>query len=184
MRRTFGRRPGCAFAVAALFVITAVAMPSAQRRRADNSTQGVPVATNTIAKAPDRYYGKLVTVSAAVDQTLSNTVFIVDQRKAAGAKEVKAVGAPLLVIAPHLTGTLEQNRYFLVRGEIVKLSAEALAKATAGSAVDIPADVLTKFEGQPVMVANSVLDGKYAELVKMPTPPAADGAGVKPAAAN
>lgn len=184
MTRTNRHRVGASLAIAGVLVAAAVAVPSAQRRRSDNSTQGVPVATNTIAKAPDRFYGKLVTVSAAVDQVVSTTVFVVDQRKAAGAKDVKPVGAPLLVIAPNLTGTLEQNRYFLVRGQIVKMSAEALAKAAAGYTVDAPADVLAKYEGQPVMVANSILDGKYAELVKTPAPAVAAAGAPKPTGAN
>jgi hypothetical protein len=175
-------RLGAASAIAGILVMTAVAVPAAQRRRADNSTIGAPVATNTIATSPDRYLGKLVTVSAAVDQVLSKTAFVVDQRKAVGAKEVKAVGTPLLVIAPNMMGAVEPNRYFLVRGEILKLSTEALAKAAAGYTLDVAPDVLAKYQGQPVMVANSVLDAKYAELVKAPAPPAA--AAKAPAAAN
>lgn len=160
-------------AIAGILVMTVVAMPAAQRRRSDNSTMGAPVATNTIAKSPDRYFGKQVTVSAAVDQVLSKTVFVIDQRRAAGAKAVTAVGTPLLVIAPDLIGTVEPSRYFLVRGEILKFSADALAKAAGGYTLDVAPDVLAKYEGQPVMVASSILDAKYAELVKVPAPPVA-----------
>ena len=161
---------GAGAAIAAILAMTVVAAPSAQRRRADNSTMGAPVATNTIAKSPDLFFGKLVTVSAAVDQVLSKTVFVIDQRKAVGAKEVKAVGTPLLVIAPNMLGTVEPSRYFLVRGEILKFSADALAKAAAGYTLDVAPDVLAKYDGQPVMVASSILDAKHAELVKAPAP--------------
>ena len=160
---------GASLVLACALVATAVATPAAQRRnRGDNSIHGAPVATNTIAQTPDRYYGKLVTVSAAVDEMLSKTVFVIDQRKAAGAKEVKAVGSPILVIAPHLTGSLEQNRYFLVRGEVVKFNVDALAKAAVGYTLDLAPETLAKYDGQPVLVASSILDAKYAELVKQP----------------
>ena len=163
------RRVAASLVLAGALVATAIATPAAQRRsRGDNSTHGAPVATNTIALTPDRFYGKLVTVSAAVDEMLSKTVFVIDQRKAAGAKEVKAVGSPLLVIAPQLMAALEQNRYFLVRGEVVKFSVDALAKTAAGYTLDLAPETSAKYEGQPVLVASSILDSKYAELVKQP----------------
>ncbi len=170
-------RFGVSLALAGALVATAIATPAAQRRnRGDNSIHGAPVATNTIALTPDRYYGKLVTVSAAVDEMLSKTLFVIDQRKAAGGKAVKAVGSPILVIAPQLTGTLERNRYFLVRGTVVKFSVDMLAKAAAGYTLDLAAEALAKYDGQPVLVASSILDSKYSELVKQPaSPPAAAG---------
>ncbi len=161
-----------ASAVVGLLVATSVAVPAAQRRRADNSVHGAPVATNTIARTPDRYYGRLITVSAAVDEILSQTVFVVDQRKAAGAREVTAVGAPLLVIAPSLTGAVERNRYFLVRGEIVEFSAAALAKAASGYTPDVAQELLAKYEGQPVLIASSVVDSTYADRAAPPAAPA------------
>ena len=177
-------RFGVSLALAGVLVATMVAMPAAQRRnRGDNSIHGAPVATNAIAQAPERFYGKLVTVSAAVDTVLSKTIFVVDQRKATGAKEVKAVGAPILVIAPYLTGSVEQNRYFLVRGEVVKLTTEALAKVAGGYTPDLSPEVLAKYDGQPVLVASSIIDSKYAELTKEPAPPAAPGAAAAAAAA-
>ena len=160
------------FAVAAVVIAATSAVPEAQRRnRGDNSIHGTPVATNTITRSPDRYYGKLVTVSAAVDEVLSKTVFVVDQRKAAGAGAVKAVGTPLLVIAPNLVGTLEQGRYFMVRGEVVKFSAGAIAADAAGYGLDVAPHALAKYEGQPVLMATSIIDGKYSELTKAAAPP-------------
>jgi|SRR5688572_15704332 len=177
-------RFGVSLAVAGLLVAMMVAVPAAQRRgRGDNSIHGAPVATNSIAQAPERFYGKLVTVSAAVDTVLSKTIFVVDQRKATRGGEVKAAGTPILVIAPFLTGSVEQNRYFLVRGEVVKLTADTLAKAAAGYTPDLPPDALAKFNGQPVLVASSIIDSKYAELTKEPTPPAT-AASTAAAAAN
>ena len=171
---TVTRRVGASLVMAGVLVGLTIAVPMAQRRnRGDNSIHGVPVATNTIARAPDKYYGKLVTVSAAVDGILSKTVFVVDQRKAVGANEVTGVGTPLLVIAPHLAGALEQNRYFLVRGEVFEFTAEELATVAPGYALDLPTEVLEKYVGRPALVASSILDSKYAELAKPPAPPVA-----------
>ena len=87
MRRPIAFRVLSLAAVGTIVAAT-IAVPSAQRRgRADNAAQGVPVATNTIVEAPDRYYGKLVTVSAGVEEMLSKTTFLLDQRRA-GVKQV------------------------------------------------------------------------------------------------
>ncbi len=93
----------------------------------DNSTFGAPVATNTIVDAPDQYFGKLVTITAGVERMVSKTTFLMDQQKMAGPKDVKGVGKPILVIAPYLTSSLDQKKYFLVRGQVVKLEPSALA---------------------------------------------------------
>ncbi|HLG57829.1 MAG TPA: hypothetical protein VI485_20965 [Vicinamibacterales bacterium] len=149
-----------------------LAEPSAQRRnRGDNSAQGVPVATNTILQYPEGYYGKLVTISAGVEQMLSKTTFLVDQRKAVGAHEVQSVGAPILVIAPYLTSSLEEKQYLLMRGQIVKLEPAALARLATDYTLDLAPEVSAKYQGQPVLLAASVINSRSAELGKKPIPP-------------
>ena len=155
MRRPIAFRV-LSLAVAGTIVAATIAVPSAQRRgRADNAAQGVPVATNTIVEAPDRYYGKLVTVSAGVEEMLSKTTFLLDQRRA-GVKQVQAIGRPLLVIAPYLTASFDRSNYLLVRGEVVKLDAAALARLAPGDTLDLAPDVGATYQAQPVLVANSV----------------------------
>jgi cytochrome c556 len=149
-----------------------LAEPSAQRRnRGDNSAFGVPVATNTILQYPEGYYGKLVTISAGVEQMLSKTTFLVDQRKAVGAHEVKSVGAPILVIAPYLTSSLEEKQYLLMRGQVVKLEPAALERLAGGYTLDLAPEVSAKYQGQPVLLAASVINSRYAELGKKPIAP-------------
>jgi len=144
----------------------------AQRRRgADNTTFGAPVATNTIVDAPDQYFGKLVTITAGVERMVSKTTFLMDQQKMAGPTDVKGVGKPILVIAPYLTSSLDQKKYFLVRGQIVKFEPSALAAVAPDYVLDLPADVGAKYMGQPVLVASSVLNSTYAELARKPIPP-------------
>src|SRR5258708_37767043 len=97
-------------AVAATLLLALSAAPSAQRRRGGaDPNAGVPVATNAIVENPDAYYGKRVTISAGVEQILSKSAFLVDQRKAVGQKETTAIGKPILVIAPYLSTPLDQK---------------------------------------------------------------------------
>ena len=160
---------GIALAGAVLVLTAGV---DAQRRRGnDNTVFGAPVATNAIVDAPDQYFGKLVTITAGVERMVSKTTFLMDQQKMAGPKEVKAVGKPILVIAPYLTSSLDQNTYFLVRGQVVKLEPSALARVAPDYVLDLPHEVSAKYMGQPVLVAASVLSATYLELAKKPIPP-------------
>jgi hypothetical protein len=151
------------------------AAPGAQRRRADNGSEGLPVATNIIRQNPDAYYGKLVTVSAGVDEILSKTAFVIDQRKAVGAGEVKAIGMPILVIAPYLASPPDQKNYLLVRGQVVKFDAMsilgAIARLDPDYTIDFAAEIEAKYQGQPVLVATSVINAAFAELARKPLPP-------------
>lgn len=171
---------GASLAVAGTLLLAGEARLDAQRRRADNGSQGAPVATNTIVGNPEAYYGKLVTVSAGVEQVLSKTVFVVDQRKAAGATQVTSVGTPVLVVAPYLGSPLSEDTYLLIRGQVMKLEPEALARAAADYTLDISTEMLSAYRGQPVLVATSVIDSKYKELSLKPAPSPAETA--KPAA--
>jgi hypothetical protein len=144
----------------------------AQRRRGnDNSSFGAPIATNTIVDSPDTYVGKLVTITAGVERMVSKTTFLMDQQRVAGPNQVKAVGKPLLVIAPYLTSSLDAKKYFLVRGQVVKLEPMALAHLAPDYVLDLPDEIGATFMGQPVLVASSVLTSTYAELARKPIPP-------------
>ena len=163
---------GLPLVAGAAFVLVLTAAVDAQRRRGnDNSAFGVPVATNTIVDAPDQYLGKLVTITAGVERMVSKTTFLMDQQKMAGPKDVKGVGKPILVIAPYLTSSLDQKKYFLVRGQVVKLEPSALAKLAPDYVLDLPQEVGAKYMGLPVLVASSVLNSTYVELAKKPIPP-------------
>jgi hypothetical protein len=161
----------------ALIAVTVVAVMftanvNAQRRRGnDNSSFGTPVATNTIVDAPEAFVGKLVTVTAGVERMTSKTSFLIDQQRASGSNEVKAIGKPLLVIAPYLTVSLEQKKYFLVRGQVVTLAPEALSRIAPDYVLDLPDEVSATYLGKPVLVASSVLNTTYAELARKPVPP-------------
>jgi cytochrome c556 len=157
--------------VAALIISRAA--PLAQRVRPDNDGQGLPIATNRLLENPDAYLGKQITLSAGVEQILSKTAFVLDQqRKTAGAMEVKPLGKPVLVIAPYLTGHFDEKSYLWVRGELVKFDVAAIAKVIPDYKVDLPPDLIAKYQGQPVLLANSVINSAHGELGKKPYPPA------------
>lgn len=158
-------------AVQALLFTLADGVNAQRRRGNDNSSFGAPVATNTIVDAPDRFLGKLVTITAGVEGMVSKTTFLMDQQKASGPSGVKAAGKPILVIAPYLTANLEPKKYFLVRGQVVKFEPAALAVLAPGYVLDLPGPVSATYVGQPVIVASSVLDSTYAELARKPIPP-------------
>ena len=170
MRRLSSVGVAGAAIVAALLVGAAIA--EAQRRGGrDNSAQGLPVATNTILANPDAYYGKLVTISAGVDAMLSKTVFLVDQWKALGTEEAVPMGKPILVIAPYLSAALEHRQYFLLRGQVVKFDPAAIGSAASGYALDLPSEMQTRYLGQPVLVATSVVSATSVELGRKPLMP-------------
>jgi hypothetical protein len=160
----------CALA-AVMMLVALSASPSAQRRgRNDNAAFGAPIATNTVLANPGAYFGKLVTISAAVEEILSKNTFVVDQQKAVSATAVKAVGKPILVIAPYMSGTLNQKNYFLMRGEIVKLDSLAVARMASEYQIDLAQEVSAKYQGQPVLLATSVLTSTYVDIAKKPIP--------------
>jgi len=151
--------------------VLGVALNFAASAQKTDTVVGVPVATNAILQNADAYYGTVVTISAGVEEVLSKTAFVVDQRRAVRANEVKALGKPVLVIAPSLQGTVMPNKYVVVRGELVKFDEQSIVKAAAGYTLDVAPDVVQKYRGQPVLVASSVIDSTYTELAKPPPPP-------------
>lgn len=147
------------------------AAPHAQRRGGANTNTDAPIATNTIVQNPEPYYGKPVTVSASVEDVLSKTTFLLDQEKAVGGKHVVAIGEPVLVIAPYLAVALDRHGYLLVRGQLMKFDQAAIGRAAAGYTLDLAPEVIAKYQGQPVLLATSILNSTYKEVAKKPIPP-------------
>ena len=162
------------FALTLTLAVSVVALASAQRGRrggGGNANAGLPLATNTILRNPDVYYGKQITLSAGVDHMVSKTAFVVDQWKMSGPNDVSPVGKPILVVAPYLTGALDTKSYMLMRGELVKLDTSAIARVAAEYKIDLGPDLWAKFQGQPMLLAVSVINGTYTELAKKPIAP-------------
>jgi hypothetical protein len=155
---------------AAVVLLAGAAGIDAQRRRNDNSTMGLPVSTSSLTRSPEAYYDKLVTISAGVDKVLSKTMFVVDQRKAAGATAVAPLGSPVVVVAPFLDSPLRPNSYLQIKGQLMKFGPETFARLASSYTPDIDAEAGMAYLGQPVLVASSVLDSTYKELAARPAP--------------
>ena len=155
---------------AAALLLAGTAATDAQRRNRDNSTMGIPVATTSLARTPDAYYDKLVTVSAGVEKVISKTIFVVDQRKPAGPASVAPVGSPVLVVAPFLDSRLEPNSYLQIKGQLMKFGTASFTRLATSYTPDIGAEEEAAYQGQPVLIASSVLDSTYKELALRPPP--------------
>jgi hypothetical protein len=172
MRTSFKTVVGASLVGGAAVLMASMGPVEAQRRGGrDNAALGLPVSTGAVLEDPDAYYGKLVTVSAGVDQVLSKTAFVIDQWKAVGPKSVQAIGKPILVIAPYLTTSLAHAQYLMMRGQIVKFDPAAIARVAGDYSLDLGADAGAKYAGQPVLVATSVVNSVSAELGRKPMMP-------------
>jgi cytochrome c556 len=161
-------------AVSGILCVVLSAGVSAQRGRrggGGNANAGLPVATSAILRNPAAYYGKQITVSAGVDHMLTKTAFLVDQWKMTGPTEVQPIGQPVLVVAPYLTNSLDQRNYLIVRGELLKFDTAAIARVASEYKLDLGPDLWKQFQGQPILLAASVLNSTYTELSKKPILP-------------
>jgi len=127
----------------------------------------VPLAASTLAANPDAYYGENVTVTAAVEQTLSPSAFSVDQDK------TKSTGKEVLVLAPTMVGIgkVDPNTYVTVIGEVVRFDPAEIAKKLKGYTLDLAPDVAARFTGHPVVLATSVITVAGVDVAKRPPPP-------------
>jgi hypothetical protein len=125
----------------------------------------VPLAASTFAAHPDTYYGEMVTVTAAVEQTLSKSAFSVDQDK------TKSTGKEILVLAPTMNGTVDVNTYVTVIGEAMAFDPAEIAKKAKGYNLDISPDVIAKYKGKPVVLATAVVNSAGIDVAKKPLPP-------------
>jgi len=129
----------------------------------------VPLAASTLADHPDIYYGELVTVTGAVEQTLSKLAFSVDQDK------TKSTGKDVIVVAPTLMEPVTLNAYVTIIGEVVHLDPAEIGKKgaqlTKEYKVDFPPDVVSKYRGHPVVLAKSVITTAGVDVAKRPPPP-------------
>jgi hypothetical protein len=144
--------------------------PGGQQPAAPAAKPLVPVATNTVNANPDAYYGQGVTITAAVEQVLSKSAFAVDQRRVAGAP-APTRPTDVLVLVPTLQSPVDPKSYVTVMGELVKFDPAEIAKKAKDYKLDLPADVIAKYNGRPALIANSVITDKFVDLAKRLPPP-------------
>jgi cytochrome c556 len=158
-------------ATAGVMLVLAIASPGAQRRNNGAGNQGVPVATAVLLEHPEVYDGKTITLSAGVERVLSKTAFVVDQRKAISATGIAATGKPVLVIAPEMQVVAPEKQYVLISGQVVRFDPTVIARVAPTYKLDVAPEVWAQFEGQPIVIAVSVVNSVSVELAKRPVPP-------------
>ena len=125
----------------------------------------VPSSASTLAAKPENFYGQIVTIYAAVEQKLAPTAFSVDQDK------TKSTGQEVVVLATRLHEAVEANAYVTVIGEVVRTDAAEIAKKARPGTPALPADVLAKYAGKPLILATSVVNGAFTDLARFIPPP-------------
>ena len=126
----------------------------------------VPASASSIGAKPDAYYGQIVTIYATVEEMLAPTAFSVDQEKGKA-----SAGKEVLVLAPRLHEQVKPNTYVTVIGEVVHADPAEITKKAKPNTPGLPADVIAKHSGRPVILASSVIDGSFNDLAKFIPPP-------------
>ena len=125
----------------------------------------VPVAASSVANNPDPYVGEYVTMTGAVEASLSKTSFSVDQDK------TKATGKDVLVLAPTLQKPADANSYVTVIGQLIKFDEKEVAAKLKDYQIDLSDADAAKFRGKPVVLATAVINTAGIDIAKKPIPP-------------
>jgi len=125
----------------------------------------IPMTAASILRNPAAHIGENVSMVAAVETVISKTAFTVDQ------DNTKATGKELLVLAPTLNAAPQANAYLTVQGEVMKFDKAEIERRSRGYTVDLPADLIAKFQGQPVVLATVVISPALVDLAKRVAPP-------------
>jgi len=181
MKGSMQARTGIGLAAAVALVVL-IAVPRAQQQQQQQQKEQqqqekqpqekktpepkpvVPLSASTVATHPDAYYGEPVSITAAVEKSLSPTAFSVDQ------DTTKTAGEDVLVVAPRLNNPVETNGYVTVLGELVKFD-PAKIDAMKDFTVDLPSEVAAKYAGRPVVLAKSVINAAGVDLAMRLPPP-------------
>jgi cytochrome c556 len=116
----------------------------------------MPTAAGTLAKAPDSFYGAVVSVTAPVGRMLSASAFVVQD---------------ILVISPTLTQPLDPNTYVTVVGEAVRFDPAEIARRVKDYTLDFGANEIAGYHGRPAILATAVVNTALVDLARRPPPP-------------
>jgi hypothetical protein len=125
----------------------------------------IPMTAASILRNPAAHFGENVSMVAPVETVISKTAFTVDQ------DATKATGKELLVLAPTLNTAPQANAYLTVQGEVMRFDKAEIERRARGYTVDLPADLIAKFQGQPVVLATAVISPALVDLAKRIPPP-------------
>jgi hypothetical protein len=124
----------------------------------------VPTTASSVLLDPQPFIGANVSLMATVEAILSKTAFTVDQDRTKS-------GPALLVLAPSLTAAPVPNDYVTVTGDVLKFDPAEIAKRAKAYTIDLPPDLIAKYQGQPVVLATAVVDPKLTDLARRVLPP-------------
>jgi hypothetical protein len=125
----------------------------------------VPMTASSLLRNPQAVIGENVSLVATIDTVLSKTAFTLDQ------DPTKTGGDAVLVFVPTINAQPEANTYVTVQGEVFKFDPAEVMKRAKGYTIDVPADLLAKFQGKPAIVAVAVVTPKLVDLAKRVLPP-------------
>jgi cytochrome c556 len=154
-------------AVVAMLVLSLAIARAQQTNNPPQPKPYIPLTASTVIAHPDAYYGQQVSVTATVERTVGPLAFSVDPGKIKSAGQ----GQDLLVLAPRLSGPPDPDTYVTVLGELVRLTPEEISKRSKEYKVDLPADVLARYQGKPAVFATAVITAKLVDLARRIPPP-------------
>jgi cytochrome c556 len=125
----------------------------------------VPVAASTLAENPDPYYGETVSLTGAVERSLSKLAFSVDQDKS------KPAARDVLVLTRTMNAPVDVNAYVTVIGEVVRFEPDEVAQWRKDYALDLAPDVIEKYRGRPAILATSVITSAGDDIARRLPPP-------------
>jgi hypothetical protein len=159
--------------VVVVLVVTGLVAPvDAQRRRGVDPNRPLPVATNTLRADVEPYLARTVLVSAAVQEILSPTAFVVDQRRVVDGV-VRPLGEPVLVLAPYLVGVIDLDQYLLMQGSVRVFDPATATAELADYTLDLSLEQVAAWEGAVMLLVTSVIDPTHQELARIPPTPTA-----------
>lgn len=124
----------------------------------------VPTAVSSIVANPAPLMNKRVSVTASVEKIVNATVFVVDQNRSTAQGEI-------LVIVPALYKAPAADAYVTVVGDLVSFSPADIATRLPNYKLELPPDVVTKFQGKLAIVAAAVVASNLSDLTKHPPAP-------------
>lgn len=146
--------------VIAMFVVAPLLTTGCDRDRDRIGTgeQGA-VEAGEIAKRPDSFYGRLVTVVAEVEEVYTPNAFSLDDDEA-------LAGPDVLVLVPQPARPVEEDEEVRVQGTVRPLIVAELERDYAWfRANKYDQQLLVRFKERPVIVADSVRDDERGDLI-------------------
>jgi hypothetical protein len=125
----------------------------------------VPLTASSYLLHPELYLGQQVSMMGTVGRTITKTTFTMAQGKT-------AMKGDVLVVAPTLIEQPDANAYITVVGSAVKFDPADIARRFKDYTLDLPADMIEKYKGQPVVLATSVINNANADIAKRAPKPA------------